>query len=52
MTRAEIRKQVYAQFPIPKEMRCQEKIKKIEIARNEAIEKLVKMQAPSKKEYK
>ena len=49
MTRAEIRKKVYAQFPIPKNMTCVEKIKKIERARFEAIEKMIKQQG--KKEY-
>lgn len=49
MTRAEIRKRVYAQFPIPKNMTCQQKIEKIEKARFEAIEKMIKQQG--KKEY-
>lgn len=48
MTRAEARKIVYEQFPMPKKC-CARQREKIEQARYEAVEKMIKRE--SKKEY-
>lgn len=52
MTRAEIKKKVYEQFPIPKNC-CAKRKEKIEKARYEAIEKMMKREfnPVGKKEY-
>lgn len=53
MTRAEINKKVYQQFPIPKDC-CPERKRRIEKARYDAIELMVKkeMTPKGKKEYR